>query len=425
MKSIIMSCLPDDIMESVISCVLAKETWTDLVYSFEGPSDTKENRIIDLKLKYQTFRANFTESLSQTYTRYKTLLNALANDGVNLSKHEINDFQENSNDEVDERYSEEYLRDLDVEYQERALLVKVLMALVDDELTVGKTHARNDERYSEEYLRDLDVEYQERALLVKVLIALVDDELTVGKTHARNGEWVNITIRKGAFPSSEVMPLTFQPRSPKKRPGLGIIKHTKPETQDSSNKSVLGTVIVSETKQATPSVPTEVKDTEQKSKLNKLTKLVQIFLYCTICKREDHRTLDHEMYIASLNRSENYKAQPYQYASTSQQILKAKAKPFPPCTHYGFSDHKPDDYKNYPECEICRSYDHFTLGHNRVIHIRRGVPAESSQSNESLNRVKCNTCGIIIHSTSNHNEFDHFKRGERIQAAKAMEPTKK
>ncbi|GKC40876.1 retrovirus-related pol polyprotein from transposon TNT 1-94 [Tanacetum coccineum] len=85
-----MSCIPDDIMESVISCVSAKEKWTDLVHSFEGPSDTKENRIIDLKLQYQTFRAKSTESLSQTYTHYKTLLNELANDDANLSKHEIN-----------------------------------------------------------------------------------------------------------------------------------------------------------------------------------------------------------------------------------------------------------------------------------------------------------------------------------------------
>ncbi|GKC72168.1 hypothetical protein Tco_1118051 [Tanacetum coccineum] len=158
LKSIIMSCLPDDIMESVISCVSAKETWTDLVYSFKGPSDTTENRIMDLKLEYQTFRAKSTESLPQTYTCYKTLLSELANDGVNLSKHEIDvgfmnslpekwltfsqglrnanhtqtldladiyrmfDFQENSDDEVDERSSEEYLRDLDIEYHERALL---------------------------------------------------------------------------------------------------------------------------------------------------------------------------------------------------------------------------------------------------------------------------------------------------------------
>ncbi|GJW45564.1 hypothetical protein Tco_0077210, partial [Tanacetum coccineum] len=57
---------------------------------FEGPSDTKENKIMDLKLEYQTFRAKPSESLSQTYTHYKTLLNELANDGMNLSKHEIN-----------------------------------------------------------------------------------------------------------------------------------------------------------------------------------------------------------------------------------------------------------------------------------------------------------------------------------------------
>ncbi|GJU94229.1 retrovirus-related pol polyprotein from transposon TNT 1-94 [Tanacetum coccineum] len=122
LKSIIMSCLPDDVMQSIISCVSAKVTSTDLVHSFEGPTNTKENRIIDLKLEYQTFRPKSTESLLQTYTRYKTLLNELANDDVNLSKHEINDFQEKSDDEVDERSSEEYLRDLDIEYQERALL---------------------------------------------------------------------------------------------------------------------------------------------------------------------------------------------------------------------------------------------------------------------------------------------------------------
>ncbi|GJV82773.1 retrovirus-related pol polyprotein from transposon TNT 1-94 [Tanacetum coccineum] len=88
----------------------------------EGPSDTKKNRIMDMKLKYQTFRAKSSKSLSQTYTRYKTLLNEFANDCVTLSKHEINDFQENSDDEADKRTSGEYLRDLDIKLHERALL---------------------------------------------------------------------------------------------------------------------------------------------------------------------------------------------------------------------------------------------------------------------------------------------------------------
>ncbi|GJR90422.1 hypothetical protein Tco_0214433 [Tanacetum coccineum] len=90
LKSIIISYLPDDIIKSVISCETAKDIWTDLVHSFEGPFDTKEIRIMDLKFEYQTFKSNSSKTLSQTYTRYKTLFNELANDGVTLSKHEIN-----------------------------------------------------------------------------------------------------------------------------------------------------------------------------------------------------------------------------------------------------------------------------------------------------------------------------------------------
>ncbi|GJV36133.1 retrovirus-related pol polyprotein from transposon TNT 1-94 [Tanacetum coccineum] len=82
--------IEDDIIESVISCETAKALWTDLDHNFEGPSNTKDNRIIDLKLEYQTFKAKPIESILQTYTRYNTLLNELANDGVNLFKHEIN-----------------------------------------------------------------------------------------------------------------------------------------------------------------------------------------------------------------------------------------------------------------------------------------------------------------------------------------------
>ncbi|GKB62490.1 hypothetical protein Tco_0918676, partial [Tanacetum coccineum] len=262
-------------------------------------------------------------------------------------------------------------------------------------------------------------------------------------------------------PLKSLQGLTFQPHFPKERLGLGIMKYTKPETQDSFNESVLGTVTVNESKKTTSLVPTEAEpsisvdsskisqDTKpkvqstgsskslrpkpiQKPQLmcelchytNHSTDDCYRILYCMKCKREDHRTSDHEMYIASLRRSENYKAQPYQYASPSKQILRAKAKPFPPCTHCGFNDHMHDDCRNYPECEICGSYDHSTSGHNRVIQIRGGVLAEYSQSNESLIRVKCNTCESTIHSTSDHNEFDHFKIGEKIQAEKAKEPTK-
>ncbi|GKD62324.1 hypothetical protein Tco_1299833 [Tanacetum coccineum] len=251
------------------------------------------------------------------------------------------------------------------------------------------------------------------------------------------------------------MTLTYQDHSPSERPGLGTIKHTKPKTQESSNKSISGPVTVCDTKLITSLVPTKVKINDQESKVNEMPKLVQILmdekinstqkiqepkfvnpqpessksvnssklsqdskpndkntnssklvkpkplqktklkcelchdtnhstddyyriLYCMKFKSEDHRTSDHDMYVSSLKSSKNYKAQPYQYTSPSKQILKAKEKPYPPCIHCGFNDHHHDDCRNYPECEICGSYDHFTSRHNRIIHVRGGVQAESS-----------------------------------------------
>nr|GFB54702.1 hypothetical protein [Tanacetum cinerariifolium] len=203
--------------------------------------------------------------------------------------------------------------------------------------------------YDEEEVSD-----DEEVIQVKVLMALADDEVTVGKSHACNDEWVDITIRKTESSKSIV--------------SLKLSQDSKPKVQNvSSSKSLR---------------PKPIKKPQLKCELchytNHLTGDCYMILYCIICKREDHRTSDHEMYIASLKKSKNYKAQPYQYASSSKQILKAKAKPFLPCTHYGFNDHRPSNCRNYPECGICRCYDHFTSGHNRVIHIKGGMLAESS-----------------------------------------------
>nr|GEU75759.1 hypothetical protein [Tanacetum cinerariifolium] len=167
-------------------------------------------------------------------------------------------------------------------------------------------------------------------------------------------------------------------------------------------------ILVSESQDVNESL--ETLNTLESSKDSEVELLTPLNLQgASPSSEEDHRTLNHEMYIASFKRSKSYKAQPYQYASTSKQILKAKAKPFLPCIRYGLNDHRPDDYRNYPECEIYKSYNHSTSGHNHVIHIRGGVLVESSQSNESSIGVKCNTCGITVHSTSDHNEFDHLK----------------
>ncbi|GJR64206.1 hypothetical protein Tco_0010271 [Tanacetum coccineum] len=85
-----MSVLPYDQMNSIINCETAKATWEDLILYHEGPSGVKESRVMDLKLCYNTFKFKEGETLTQTFTRYKALMNELVNDGVKLSKLEIN-----------------------------------------------------------------------------------------------------------------------------------------------------------------------------------------------------------------------------------------------------------------------------------------------------------------------------------------------
>ncbi|GJU77242.1 hypothetical protein Tco_1274312 [Tanacetum coccineum] len=62
----------------------------NLILYHEGPSDVKESRVMDLKLCYNTFKFKEGENLTQTFTRYKALMNKLVNDGIKLSKLKIN-----------------------------------------------------------------------------------------------------------------------------------------------------------------------------------------------------------------------------------------------------------------------------------------------------------------------------------------------
>nr|GEX29590.1 hypothetical protein [Tanacetum cinerariifolium] len=233
-------------------------------------------------------------------------------------------------------------------------------------------------------LLEEEVSEDEEVTQVKVLMDLADDELNVGKSHARNGSCFK--LRDNAIDLS--IPLSKRETRlrliPKQmtQESSKIQKTDSSKSADSSRMSQDSKPKVQNTRSSKSLRPKPIQKPQLKCELyhytNHSTDDCYRILYCMICKRDDHRSSDHEMYIASLRRSENYKAQPYQYASSSKQILKAKAKSFPPCTHYGFNDHKPDDCKNYPECEICGSYDHSTSGQNRVIHIRGGVLAESS-----------------------------------------------
>ncbi|GJV61850.1 hypothetical protein Tco_1467950 [Tanacetum coccineum] len=186
-------------MESVISCDTAKDTWSDLVHSFKGPFDTKENRIMDLKLEYQTFRAKTFETLSQTYTRYKTLLNELANFGVTLSKHEINVSFINSLLKKWHNLSQRlrnanHTQTLDLADIYGRIFKKLMMMRLMREL-VGSTSKIEIWNFMKGSYEE-EVSDDEEETRVQVLMALSDDELSVVKNHARNGEWIDITMKK-------------------------------------------------------------------------------------------------------------------------------------------------------------------------------------------------------------------------------------
>ncbi|GJW65590.1 hypothetical protein Tco_0117474 [Tanacetum coccineum] len=282
LKSLIMHVLPDDQINSVINCLTAKSIWDDLILYHEGPSDVKESRVMDLKLCYNTFKFKKGESLTQTFTIYKALMTELVNDGIKLSKLEINigfinglpkkclsfckslrntnhvkdselaslfDFQDSPGDEEDTRSSQEYLNDLEKEYQARALLakskrffkkctqrfsstkatdqtechkcskkghfardywptkdfeakynkVKAKLALLSSSASASKAPmVKNKGLIAEAYEWDEEeVSSDDNEMVeVKLLMALAEENDPVSKESAKNGEWVKISMRK-------------------------------------------------------------------------------------------------------------------------------------------------------------------------------------------------------------------------------------
>ncbi|GKE01811.1 hypothetical protein Tco_1389794, partial [Tanacetum coccineum] len=196
LKSLIMSVLPDDQMNSVINCLTSKSTWDDLILYHEGPFDVKESRVMDLKLCYNTFKFKEGETLTQTFTRYKALMNKLVNDGIKLSKLEINigfinrlpkkwlsfcQNLRNTNHVKDSelaslfgklKYKENLIDNIYDTEKNKSLIstTPLSTAFFTSSIIQDFQDSLDDEedtRSSHEYLNDLEEEYQARTLLAK------------------------------------------------------------------------------------------------------------------------------------------------------------------------------------------------------------------------------------------------------------------
>ncbi|GJU56620.1 hypothetical protein Tco_1230334 [Tanacetum coccineum] len=136
-----------------------------------------------------------------------------------LSTSIIQDFQDSPDDEDDIRSSQEYLNDLEEEYQARALLAKskrffkkgtqrFSSAKATDQsecYKFGKKELRPTKDFEAKYnkvkvklaLPSLSALASKAATIKnKVLMALAEDNDVASKEGARNGEWVKISMRK-------------------------------------------------------------------------------------------------------------------------------------------------------------------------------------------------------------------------------------
>ncbi|GKB92147.1 hypothetical protein Tco_0964419 [Tanacetum coccineum] len=190
LKSII-SCLPNDVMKSVIKCKTAKEMWNDLILADEGPSDTRDTKIAALRLKFNAFKSLKGEKVNETFTRLKCLLNDLENNGVTILQAEVNATFVNSlprkwlsmnqtqrannsikNDCLATLYGkynyEEGLIDqiYELETQRFSIHASSSKALIsNNKFQDNDSDVEEDQRTSNEFMADLNAEYHERALL--------------------------------------------------------------------------------------------------------------------------------------------------------------------------------------------------------------------------------------------------------------------
>ncbi|GJS51044.1 hypothetical protein Tco_0624406 [Tanacetum coccineum] len=138
LKSLILSVLPDDQMNSVINLndgiTLSKmeintgfinglpKKWLSFCQNLRNNNHVKESELAFLfgKIKYEE---NLIDSIYET-EKEKSLATATPLSIAFFSTSIVQDFQYSPDDEEDTRSSQEYLNDLEEEYQERALLAK-------------------------------------------------------------------------------------------------------------------------------------------------------------------------------------------------------------------------------------------------------------------------------------------------------------
>nr|GEU45231.1 hypothetical protein [Tanacetum cinerariifolium] len=475
LKSLIMSILPDDQMNTVINCLTATSTWDDLILYHEGPSDVKESKVMDLKLCYNTFKFKEGESLTQTFIKYKALINDLVNDGIKLSKLEINtgfikglpkkwlsfcqslkntnnvkdselasllaplstafffssivqDFQDSPDDEEDTRSSHEYLNDLEEEYQARALLEKSKIFFKKASMVKNKGLIAEAYEWDEEVSSD-DNEMVE----VKVIMALAEendrilgvDQLTEDPS---SSGLKDIVFVKSSVDDTKILPSESQRNTTDSSVTVTDSSATDYDSADESSVCSIHLPPLKKLDDAGPiSGPKTIKSILRLKSTFKAEALKDVTINKPSSAHAKGNKISSALKVhsppASKLKSVKIKDDPplaihlksLGRMSSRPNIPRPLKRLFPPCIHCGGIDHLSNECLYYPICKLCGSYDHDTNGHNRVISLERKINPRNPQHAFK----KCKACGSLNHTTTDHYDIEWFKRGKALQTKKA------
>nr|GEW35096.1 copia protein [Tanacetum cinerariifolium] len=178
LKSIIIFCLPNDVIKSAIKCKTAKAMWNDLILAHKGPSDTRDTMIANLRLKFNVFKALKGEKTNR-FTIQASSSKAL------ISNLQMQD--SDLNVEEDLRSSSGFIANLIDEYHERDSLAnhkrfykKVWKGWVCKEGKSEKGLIAKSFDWDEEYVSLED----ERTTKVKTFMAIAEEDPSIRKADA-------------------------------------------------------------------------------------------------------------------------------------------------------------------------------------------------------------------------------------------------
>ncbi|GJX18128.1 hypothetical protein Tco_0218960 [Tanacetum coccineum] len=421
LKIIIISCLLNDVMKSVIKCTTAKAIWTGLISV--------------LRLKFIAFKALEGEKVNGTFTRLKCLLNDLENNGVSIPQAEDSDLDV----EEDTMSSSVFLANLNAEFHDKALLANQ-MRFYKRSKRVGSTKKLIDKSNETCFAygklgsrgKKKDTISSKEVLFCKEAESLSETVLEVtsdSKSECDNLEPLPPLLKLiGAEPigtSTDVLYLanltltTVVSEEIKKVPDKrSAIKAPKKKVQTMS-PFVPDFVRVkkanSSTQQLLLTLMEEVKGIKEKIKIpsdtspfvsqsgssksakdkqktwfgpckhcgfrNHLLEDCYMKPKCSTCESTDHLTKEHHKQVAIKKTLAKLKARSSQGSSSRKALM--IPKPFIDCKYYCFNDHHSDEYEYYPGCDICGSIAYETANYIKKPASNKRKPRIASQrSNE-------------------------------------------